>query len=149
MSTESLKSLSRFYITSGGRIWGLRPETEDTEAQNRRNVMGNSFDSLEKAALAKARIEAWARVKDYAIKKRRYDEGKPVLEFTFNFPKETARYLEGDLRVLIDDNMDVEYVDPLENSSSEDEEPEDNTFEKTNVSYSEIPNSSDEDEIFF
>lgn len=149
MDKASLEKLSRFYITSGGRIWGVKPDTEDTEAQNRRNVMGNNFDSLEKAALAKARIEAWSRVKNYAIKKLRYEKGKPVLEFTFDFPKETAILLEGDLRVLIDDDMEVEYTNPLDKSANRDEESEAELFESADISYSEIPDSPNDDDLPF
>ena len=141
MKAEALKQLTNFYITSGGRIWGTKPETEDTEAQTRRNVMGNNFESLEKAALAKARIEAWARVRNYVVKKLRYEDGKPVLEFHFDFPKNESDYLEGDLRVLIDDNLAIDYEDPLETTQNQTQGPE-----HLNIPYSEIPDLPDEDD---
>ena len=146
MKKEALRRLNKYYITSAGRIWGVKPETEDTEAQTRRNVMGNNFDSLEKAALAKARIEAWARVRKYALRKMRYEDGKPVLEFYFDFPKNESSYLEGDLRILIDDDMAIDYEDPLESPDDQASESFDDSFEHVDISYSDIPESIDEDD---
>lgn len=149
MKKEALKRLVKYYITSGGRIWGVRPETEDTEAQARRNVMGNNFDSLEKAALAKARIEAWSRVRNYATKKLRYEDGKPVIEIYFGFPKDKSECLEGDLRILIDDNIAIDYEDPLEKPYNQTTEPFDDSFEHVDLSYSEIPEPSEDEDIPF
>lgn len=90
-----------YYITSGGRIWGVKDrEKLEGEAQERRDVLGNNFKSAEAAALAKAQLEAWNRLKGYIRKRIITREGQPVLEFICNFPVDEYPQLSEDLSIL-------------------------------------------------
>lgn len=76
-----------YYITSAGRIWGVTDEEKlKGEAQERRNVLGNSFRTVEEACYAKSQIEAWARLKPYAKTRVIFRNGNPVMEVEFYLP---------------------------------------------------------------
>ena len=90
-----------YYITSAGRIWGTKSEDRlKGDAQERRNVLGNNFKTPEEAAMAKAQLEAWNRVKDYIRKKIVIRDGQPVLEFICDFPANNYLKLSEDLSLL-------------------------------------------------
>lgn len=51
-----LGNWTNYFITSGGRIWGVSDEEKiNGEAQERRNIMGNCFKTPEEACLVKAK----------------------------------------------------------------------------------------------
>lgn len=90
-----------YFITSSGRIWGTKSEDcLEGEAQERRNVLGNNFKTPEEAAMAKAQLEAWNRVRNYIRKKIIIRDGQPVLEFICDFPADNYLKLSEDLSLL-------------------------------------------------
>lgn len=94
---------TRYYLTSGGRIWGVsNQEKLDGEAQSRRELLGNDYSSAEEAALAKAKIEARTRTEKYAQKMLRFDDnGNPIIEFHYSLPAYDREALINDLRLLV------------------------------------------------
>lgn len=92
-----------YYITSGGRIWGVKDaKLLDEDAQKRREVLGNSFASPMEAALAKAKIEAWARLSPYA-NSRVYvsNNGVPIMMVEFVVPDSMSlEALKNDVELL-------------------------------------------------
>ena len=95
------KNWSNFYITSGGRIWGIaNNEKLNGEAQERRNVMGNSFNTAEEACYTKSQIEAWARLKKYTERRVVFRNGNPIIELEFHLPTEESGTFDSDIILL-------------------------------------------------
>lgn len=92
---------SNFYITSGGRIWGVVNEDKlKGEAQERRNVIGNSFSTVEEACYVKNQLEAWARLKKYVERRITFRNGNPVLELEFHLPAKEGEIFNNDVMLL-------------------------------------------------
>lgn len=90
-----------YFITSSGRIWGTKSEDRlKGDAQERRNVLGNNFKTPEEAAMAKAQLEAWNRVRNHIRKKIIIRDGQPVLELICDFPTDNYSNLSEDLSLL-------------------------------------------------
>lgn len=97
----STKKWLNFYITSGGRIWGIENEEKlNGEAQERRNVMGNSFTTAEEACYTKSQIEAWARLKKYAERRVVFRNGNPIIELEFHLPTKEPETFNNDIMLL-------------------------------------------------
>lgn len=91
----------KYHITSTGKIWGLKnEELLDGEAQRRRELIGNSFDTPEAAALAKAKQEARTRLAPYASRELRVINGELAIVEKFHFTKEECDLLRGDVILL-------------------------------------------------
>lgn len=98
---NSVKNWSNFYITSGGRIWGIADKDKlNGETQERRNVLGNSFNTAEEACYAKSQIEAWARLKKYAKSRAFLRNGNPIIEIKFCLPTEKLSMFSSDIMLL-------------------------------------------------
>lgn len=91
-----------YYITSGGRIWGVKDaKLLDGSAQKRREVLGNSFASPMEAALVKAKIEAWARLSPYASSRVYVSNGVPMMMVEFVVPDSMSlEALKNDVELL-------------------------------------------------
>ena len=69
-------------------------------AQERRNVLGNSFRTMEEACYIKSQIEAWTRLKKYASTNVICKEGRPVIELAFDIPAQKSAEFSGDIMLL-------------------------------------------------
>ena len=101
MEQEKIPQDCRFYyLTSGGRVWGVsKDELVEGDAQKRREMLGNNFETAEEACVAKAQLEAWARLKKYAHMSLTNRGGRPVLEVMFDFSEDDATSMS-DLRLV-------------------------------------------------
>ena len=91
----------KYYLTQTGKIWGVR--TEDLlsgDAQQRRELIGNSFDTYEEAALAKIKLEASHRLAPYAKKHLQIIDGSPAIVTKFHLTTEEYNLLKGDIVIL-------------------------------------------------
>lgn len=100
LSTVSTNWL-KYYITSGGKIWGVaREELLSGDAQQRRELIGNSFNTPEEAALAKAKLEASKRLTPYVEKRLQTVNGCPAIVSIFHLNRDEYKLLEGDIKLL-------------------------------------------------
>ena len=90
-----------YYVTGAGRIsYAKRKEILEGDAQKRRELMGNAFNSYEAAALAKVKLEATNRLKPYAEKELCAIKGVPTIITKYHIPKEKYDELMCDLNLL-------------------------------------------------
>lgn len=91
----------KYHITSTGKIYGLkREELMKGDSQKRRELLGNSFDTPEAAALAKAKQEARTRLTPYVSKELRVIDGELAIIEKFHFTDEERDLLRGDVILL-------------------------------------------------
>ncbi len=91
----------KYYITSTGKIWGIQnEECLDGDAQKRREMLGNSFNTPEEAALAKVKQEATTRLAPYARKELRIEDGDLTIVTKYHLGPKERELLEGDVILL-------------------------------------------------
>lgn len=91
----------RYYITSTGKIWGVKKEElMEGDAQKRRELIGNSFNSPEEASLAKVRLEAFNRLLPHMSNQLKVENGAPTIVTRFHLTDEEYHLLQGDIALL-------------------------------------------------
>ena len=100
-SLEIPKGKLKYYITSTGKIWWIsREEVLSDSAQQRRELIGNSFDTPEDAAFAKVKLEAIMRLSPFAEKELRTVDGCPAIITKFHLDDINENLLQGDIMLL-------------------------------------------------
>ncbi len=98
----------KYYLTSTGKIWGVkRDELMEGDAQRRREMMGNSFNTPEEASLAKVKLEALHRLMPYMKNQLRIINGDPAIVTRFSMPYQDYRLLQGDIALLANTNQKI------------------------------------------
>lgn len=101
-----------YYLTGTGKIGGVkREELLEGDAQQRRELIGNSFNTPAEASLAKAKLEAFNRLKPYMISEFKIVYDTPTIVTKFNIPKQDYHYLQGDIALLADFGNNTEAFD--------------------------------------
>lgn len=109
---EVPKDWLKYYITSTGKIAGVKKEEIlEGDAQQRRELIGNSFNTPEEASLAKVKLEAFNRLRPYMVREFKMIHGTPTIVTRFNIPNQDYHYLQGDIALLADFGDNTEAFD--------------------------------------
>ncbi|MDO4746792.1 MAG: hypothetical protein Q4A70_00390 [Candidatus Saccharibacteria bacterium] len=115
METSDIKVPSNwlsYYLTGTGKIAGVkREELLEGDAQQRRELIGNSFSTPKEASHAKAKLEALNRLKPYTVREFKMDYNTPTIITKFKIPDREYHLLQGDIALLADYGPNTEVFD--------------------------------------